>query len=269
MSEQRVIAAVDVGTECIKAIVMAEDTSILGRSIIPASGYFHHRVNQALEGALDEAGLQLHDLNAVSATGFGASCVDGATARMGETACHARGAYFHFPHAMSVIDMGGRDPKLLQVNDSGQVEEARIARRCAVGIGTFLMFTARHLDVHPTRLQELAAGSDEPADIGSYCSVFAGSEVLEHLREGTRREDIASGCVRSVAERIFEIGGLQEPVRVTGGVAEYFPGVLQSLSEMTGIRIEAVPEPIMAGAIGAALKILRSGAIAHEIYGEE
>ena len=61
-----------------------------------------------------------------------------------------------------------------------------------------------------------------------------------------------------MAERIFEIGGLQEPVRVTGGVAEYFPGVLKSLSEMTGIEIEAVPEPIMAGAIGAALKSLNN-----------
>jgi len=256
--EKKIVAAIDVGTECIKAIVMDESAGIVGRSVIPASGYFRHRVEEALDGALDDAKLERSDIDSISATGFGASCVENAAAQLGETACHARGAFFHHKGPMSVIDIGGRDPKVLHVNENGQVLEAHMVRRCAVGIGTFLMFTARHLDVHPTRLQELADDAEEPADIGSYCSVFAGSEVLEQLREGTNREQIALGAMRSVAERIFEIGGLQEPVRVTGGVAEYFPGVLKSLSEMTGIEIEAVPEPIMAGAIGAALKTINT-----------
>jgi activator of 2-hydroxyglutaryl-CoA dehydratase len=116
------------------------------------------------------------------------------------------------------------------------------------------MYSARHLDVHPTQLQELASSASGQAPIGSYCSVFAATEILEQLRDGVSREKIALGCLHSVAERIYEIGGFQEPVRVTGGVAEYFPGVLKSLSEITGLKIEAVPEPIMAGALGAALR---------------
>ena len=120
------------------------------------------------------------------------------------------------------------------------------------------MFTARHLDVHPTRLQELAAAAEHPVPVGSYCSVFAGSEVLERLREGATREEVALGCMHSIAERIYEIGGFEAPLRVTGGVAEYFPGVLSALSDITGMAVEAIPEPIFAGALGAARSALQA-----------
>jgi len=100
--------------------------------------------------------------------------------------------------------------------------------------------------------------SDQPADIGSYCSIFSGQDILEKLRDGARREDIALGCIHSIADRVVEIGALEGTVRVTGGVPEYFPGVLEILSARTGILITAVPQPILAGAVGAALWALRA-----------
>ena len=95
--------------------------------------------------------------------------------------------------------------------------------------------------------------AETPADIGSYCSIFSGQDILEKLRDGSTREEIALGCIHSIADRVIEISNLEGTVRVTGGVAEYFPGVLQILAERTGIEIEAVPNPILAGAVGAAL----------------
>jgi activator of 2-hydroxyglutaryl-CoA dehydratase len=86
--------------------------------------------------------------------------------------------------------------------------------------------------------------------------VFSGTEILERLREGTAREEIALGCIDSIAERVFEIGGFVPPIIVTGGVAEYFPGVLRTLSERTELEVRAVPEPIMACALGAAITAL-------------
>ncbi len=257
MSESnRVVAAADVGTECVKAVVMEEGVGIRGRAIVPTSGYFQHRIEEALDQALDEAGISREDLAGLTATGFAAECVPDAVLIAGETACHAAGAWHHLQQEMSVIDIGGSDPKVVRIDAGGNILDTRLVRRCAIGIGTFLMFTARHLDVHPTKLQELAAEADAPAPIGSYCSVFSEVEILEQLRDGAKREDIAFGTMHSVAERIYEIGGLREPVVVTGGVAEYFPGVLKSLSDLTGFTVEAVPEPIMTGALGAALKSL-------------
>jgi activator of 2-hydroxyglutaryl-CoA dehydratase len=63
--------------------------------------------------------------------------------------------------------------------------------------------------------------------------------------------------MHSIAERILEMGGFEPPVVVSGGVAEYFPGVLHALEALSGIPVRPVPEPMLAGALGAALKVLR------------
>jgi (R)-2-hydroxyacyl-CoA dehydratese activating ATPase len=252
------VAGIDVGTECVKAIILAADRSVLGRGIVPTRGHFQDCVQEAFGLALEEAQLEKSELARICATGFGARAVADASATCSETACHARGAFHYFPHAMTVVDVGGRVPHVIQVGGEGQRIESRSARRCALGIGSFLMFSARHLGVHPTRLEELAASVDKPASIGSYCSVFAGSEILEQLLEGATPGEIALGCIRSVAERIFEVGELHEPLVVTGGVPEYFPGVVKALGELSGLAPRAVPEPIITGAFGAALRALRA-----------
>ena len=95
--------------------------------------------------------------------------------------------------------------------------------------------------------------AEDAAEVGSYCSTFSGQDILERLRDGTPREDVALGCIHSIAERVVEIGRFQGTVRVTGGVAEYFPGVLLAIAERLDVQIAAVPQPILAGALGAAL----------------
>ncbi|RMG43915.1 MAG: 2-hydroxyglutaryl-CoA dehydratase [Acidobacteria bacterium] len=255
----RLGAGIDAGTECVKAVVVEPSGRIRGRAVVPTTGYFETAAQAALAAALEDAQLDLGDLAVVAATGFGAECVPNAVVTVAETAAHARGAFAHRRSPMTVIDIGGRDPKAITVDARGRRVDARTTRRCAMGIGTFLAFTARHLDVHPSRLQELAATAESPAVISSYCSVFAGTEVLERLRNGARREEIALGCIHSIAERIIEIGALEPPLVATGGVPEYFPGVVRELSRLLGSEVEVIPEPIVAGAVGAALLALEAG----------
>lgn len=263
-SDKRVCLGVDVGTECVKAVVMDEGGILLGNATIPRSGYFQDRVSEVVASTLDDAGIAEADLAGICATGFAENCVHQATVFLGETACHARGAFHFHPEPMSVIDLGGRDPKVINVNSRGQPEGIHTLRRCAAGIGTFLIFAARQLDVHPTRLQEMANLADQPAEIGSYCSIFSGQDILERLRDGATREEIALGCLHSIADRVIEIGNLTSPARVTGGVAEYFPGVLQVLTERTGVEVTAVPQPILTGAVGAALWSLHASRPEHK-----
>jgi predicted CoA-substrate-specific enzyme activase len=255
MSEdQSYVAGIDVGAECVKVVILNADAEVCGRFVVPTRGRFENCIEESLHGALDDAQIERDQLSQTCATGFAARCAASADFSVSEAACHVLGARKHYEDVRTVVDIGGRDPKVIGMDDGGRPTETRSVRRCAVGIGTFLMFAARHLDVHPTQLEELAASAKGPAVIGSYCSVFAGSEILERLLEGATPEEVAAGCIRSVAERVFEIGQLHEPVVVTGGVAEYFPGVLSALEEMTGVPPQLVPEPIMAGALGAALR---------------
>ncbi len=260
--EKRAAAGVDVGTECVKAVVVGATGDVIGRSVVPTRGYFEACAHEAFAAALDDAQVTEKSLAGICATGFAASCVRQATATATETTCHALGAFRHHPGAMTVINIGGRDPRVISVDDAGRRLEALAVRRCAVGIGTFLMFTARHLDVHPTRLQELAAAAEKPASVSSFCSVFSSTEILERLREGATREEVALGCMHSIAERILEIGGFSEPLVVTGGVPEYFPGVIRALESQSGMKVTVVPQPLFAGALGAALKALEQAVAA-------
>lgn len=250
-----IAAGIDVGTECVKAMILSDDGRVLGRAVVPTRGYFQACVYEALAAALDDAQQREEDLVGVGATGFGMDCVAQATTTATESACHAIGAYHQLRQAMTLVNIGGRAPHIIGVDAEGRRTAARGVRSCAVGLGSFLMFTARHLDVSPTRLQELAAAADRPVRVSSYCSVFSNTEVLERLREGATREQIALGSMHSIAERIIEIGGFEAPIVVCGGVAEYFPGVLRALETLSGVPVTAAPDPIFTGALGAALRV--------------
>jgi len=196
-------------------------------------------------------------LDGLGATGFAMDCVDKATVRAGDAACHALGAFQHLPRPMTLVDIGGRDPHVITVDDLGRRTESRGIRRCALGVGSFLMFAARHLDVPATRLQDLAAAAARSVTVSSYCSVFSSTEVLERLREGATREEVALGCIQSIAERIAEIGGFRDPLYVCGGVIEFFPGLLTALESRAGVTVHVVPDPIYTAALGAAMMTFR------------
>ena len=257
-----VTAGADLGTECVKTIVLSDEGKVIGRAAVATRGYFQDCFQEAMTNALAEAQVPVDRLERVCATGFAASCapeVGLPIARVTETLCHARGAFHHVGKAMTLVDIGGRDPKVIHVDERGRVISSRSVRKCAVGIGTFLMFASRHLDVHPTRLMDLATSAEKPARVGSYCSVLAEVEVIELLRNGATAGEIALGCMYSIADRIMEMDRLDGTVVVSGGVCEYFPGVVKALAERCGLAVDVVPEPIMAGALGAAL-IARDGA---------
>lgn len=247
-----VVAGADLGTECVKTVVMDGEGAIVGRATVPTRGYFQDCFQEAMGNALQEAQVPVGALASVCVTGFAASCAPIATQRAVETLCHARGAWQTLRREVTVVDIGGRDPKVIHVDAHGGVVSSRSVRKCAVGIGTFLMFAARHLDVHPTRLMDLATTAGKPAAVGSYCSVFAEVEVIELLRNGATAGEIALGCMYSIADRIMEMDRLTDPVFITGGVCEYFPGVVKALAERSSLTVEILPEPILAGALGAA-----------------
>jgi len=247
------VAGLDVGAEYVKAVVLGPDRRVIGRATVPARGYFRDCAYEALGIALDDAQRAEGDLSAIGATGFGAECVPNATRHAGDAAAHAAGVFHHLGHPMTLLVLGGHEPQVIAVDGDGRHNGARGVRRCAVGVGSFLIYTARHLDVHPARLQELAAGAARAAPVSSYCSVFSSTGILEQLRAGATREAVALGAMRSIAERLIEVGGLEPPLVATGGVAEYFPGVLSELEALTGLAVRTAPEPIFTAALGAAL----------------
>ncbi len=251
------VAGVDVGTVCTKAVLLNGDGEMRGQSLVPSRGYFQDCAHAALAGACEEAGVSADDLANVCGTGFAPDAVPHVTMTYMDSTCHVAGMrHSASPMPATIIDVGGHNTRVIvpRMTVSGSAaSEVRQARRCALGVSAFLTLAANQLDVHPARLQELAAATDEPCNVSSYCSVFAGSEIVERLRDGHSREAIASGCVDSVVERVLEIGGVQAPAVIVGGVVEYMPGLAKRLAERLNVALTVPPAPMFTAALGAAL----------------
>jgi activator of 2-hydroxyglutaryl-CoA dehydratase len=126
-------------------------------------------------------------------------------------------------------------------------------RKCAAGTGSFLEDIAHKLDLPLADLNGLARGTGTTARIGSYCTVFSATEVLERVRAGERTDDIVRGLFDSVAKRIIEMGTLTGRVIMTGGVVAHNPIVAELLTQRAGVKVEIAPHPQEMGAFGATL----------------
>ncbi|MBM3132869.1 MAG: CoA activase, partial [Chloroflexi bacterium] len=95
-----------------------------------------------------------------------------------------------------------------------------------------------------------------PATITSQCSVFAESEVVTLVNEGTDLADIVAGLHNSIAGRLNSMVrkvGLVKDVALTGGCAKN-AGLAKALEEQLKVQVIKLPQdPQITGAIGAAL----------------
>jgi activator of 2-hydroxyglutaryl-CoA dehydratase len=89
--------------------------------------------------------------------------------------------------------------------------------------------------------------------LGSFCTVFSATEVLENIRNGKRVEDIVKGLFFSVIKRVMEMDSMTEKVVMTGGVVANNPYLVAMAEELLGRDILIPEHPHLTGAIGAAL----------------
>jgi predicted CoA-substrate-specific enzyme activase len=247
-------AGVDVGSAATKAVLLAADGRILARHVRRSGADLVAAAEAALDVVLSQAGVARSRLTRVVATGFGRSVVPGAHDTRTEIACHARGAYFHFPMAITVIDVGGQDNKVIRLAEDGRQLGFRMNRKCAAGTGAFLEEIAHRLDVGLGELELLARqATNRTVRIGSYCTVFAATEVLSRIRAGASLPELAYAALDSVAQRVLETGRPEGNLVLTGGVAEHSPMLAQILGEKLGTMPLVPPDAQSVGALGAAL----------------
>ncbi len=121
---------------------------------------------RCLEEALAAAGLAAPQIVRTVATGYGRDNVPGAAGKMTEIACHGKGAYHFFPQAMTVIDIGAQDCKLIHLDARGCRTGFKMNRKCAAGTGAFLEEIAYRLDLAPADLNGLAERSTKRSALG-------------------------------------------------------------------------------------------------------
>jgi len=206
------------------------------------------------EEVLKKSRMTREDVRSIVATGYGRNLVTFADITITEITCHSRGVRQSVPDAMTIIDIGGQDSKLMRLNEDGSVRDFAMNDRCAAGTGRFLEVVAHRLEMDLASLGRMARRSRKPAPISSTCVVFAETEIIGLLASGARPEDIVAGVQSSLAARISAMAGrnLARPVVLTGGVA-MVPGMASALESALGVPVSIAREPQMTGALGAAL----------------
>jgi len=245
----KIFVGIDLGSTTVKAVAL--NGKVIASAIKPTGANPRKTGEAVLEQVLAKS---KGDVKKIVATGYGrvSFCADEVVS---EITAHAKGSYSFFPHARTIIDIGGQDSKITRINELGNVLDFAMNDKCAAGTGRFIENTARALEISLEDFSRKSLASKTPAKINSMCTVFAESEVISLLAQGASLEDVSAGVYASVAQRIkamVERIGMAKEVIFTGGTAKS-TAMKKALENSLGIKLTVPEEPQIVGALGAAI----------------
>ena len=249
-----VYVGLDMGSSRSKVVVIDAAGQLVGHAVRKSGTDFSKTAKACLDTALEMAGAGPGDIAHAIATGYGRDNVGFVTAdSKTEIGCLAKGGYHYFPEATTIIDIGGQDNKVIKVDAAGHRLGFKMNRKCAAGTGAFLEEMSARLDVSLEEMNRLAREATEMIKLGSYCTVFSATEVLENIRHGKNVCDIVKGIFYSMVRRVLEMDSLTERVVMTGGVVAHNAYLVEMAADMIGQPVLLADYPQLVGAVGAAL----------------
>ena len=256
---------IDSGSTTSKFVFMDEDEQVTDTFYANNQGEPLRVVRQGLMALAEKyrnLGIQLEVLG-LGTTGYGEQMLSAAfhaDYHTVETVAHARGCRRFFPDATFLLDIGGQDMKAIWLKD-GVVTNIMLNEACSSGCGSFLENFASTLGMPVQQVADAAFRSQAPAELGSRCTVFMNSTIINEQRNGKQPDDLMAGLCRSIIENVFtkvvriaNVSELGDKVVVQGGTFRNF-AVLRALEEYLGREVTLAPYPGEMGALGAALAV--------------
>jgi len=250
-------AGIDIGSTYTKAVIVSEQDQIVGRELMRTGFKLGEAAERALQQALVQAGLDKRDVAYIASTGFGRLQVAFRDVNVTDLTAAARGARQLFPNTQTILDVGGQTMKASRLDGDGKVKSFRLNDKCAAGTGAFLEKTARYMGFSTEEIGPLVATSKEIVPISGVCAVFAESEVINCLSQGSAPADIMHGAIVSLVDRSVQLMKrvqLEPEVTLVGGILR-FETMAQVVREKLGMPVN-VPEGDLVqftSALGAAL----------------
>jgi len=244
---------IDIGASTAKLAIVDEAGGIVARALKRSGVDYARAAEELLAEALAAAALERSQIVRSVSTGYGRDNVPWSDGKMTEIACHGRGAHFHFPQRITVIDIGAQDSKVIHLDERGKRLRFKMNRKCAAGTGAFIEEIALRLALDVSELNALAEKSTHDVPLSSFCTVFAATEVLAKIRSGMDVADIVRAAFCSVVKRIIEMDRIDGQLVTTGGVVAHNPYLTTLLGEAFGTEALVPPDPQIIGAFGAAL----------------
>ncbi len=240
-------AGIDVGSTYTKAVLLDGDGRRAGRAMIKTGFKLAEAARRAYDAALADADAVERDVGYLISTGYGRFQVAFRDAHVTDLTAAARGACFLFPKTRTILDVGGQTMKATRVDEAAKVRSFRLNDKCAAGTGAFLEKTARYMGYATGEIGPLAAVSKSPVFISGVCAVFAESEVINHLSQGTSPSDIMQGAIQSLVERSVQLMRrvqLEPEYTLVGGILR-FESMGHLLRERLGGAVNLPPEDVV------------------------
>jgi predicted CoA-substrate-specific enzyme activase len=248
-------AGIDSGSTSTNAVIIDDKKNIISFTTVPTGVKVAESAREALDEALQKAGLEMKHISKIVATGYGRERISIKTKDVTEITCHAKAAYFLSPSVRTIIDIGGQDSKVIRLDENGNVIDFVMNDKCAAGTGRFIEMMAQSLQLSLEEMSTYGLKWDEDIAISSMCSVFAQSEVVSLIASDKKLEDIVHGINSSIASKVIALakrGKLERDFMMTGGVARNI-GVVRAVEEKLDAEVIMPEEPDICGALGAAL----------------
>jgi len=250
-----ITAGIDAGSRALKIVLYdAGARAILAEGVADQTIDQQVLAERLLGDLLDRNNLTRESLGGIVATGYGRNLIQFADTTITEITCHARGVRFIAPDAMTIIEIGGQDSKLIRLDAKGNVRDFSMNDRCAAGTGRFFEVVASRLGADLATLDSWAGQPATPASISNTCVVFAETEIIGLLASGTPPADIVAGVQLSIAKRVVAMAGrnAEAPIVFTGGVA-LVPGMVKAIETALNQPVRIADKPQFTGALGAAI----------------
>jgi len=200
--------------------------------------------------------LKIEDMAYIVSTGYGRAVVPFAKKSLTEISCHCRGAQWFVPGVATVLDVGGQDSKGIRVAPKGEVAEFVMNDKCAAGTGRFMEIVAEVLKVPLAEIGPMSLKSTKNLPFSTTCAAFGRGAAVTMMKEGERKEDILAGFHEAIATRMTALVkkvGMADKFVITGGIGRNVGLVSKIEQKVDGLKVTLPQEPMIVGALGAAL----------------
>jgi predicted CoA-substrate-specific enzyme activase len=260
-----IFLGIDIGSTTVKVVVLDRDKNVLAHRYLRSQGQPRGVLIREMKEL--EQKFDFSRIVGVGMTGSGgeniAKIIGGH--HINELIAQTRAVGEYYPHARTIIEIGGQDSKFLSTEwdeKSGKMMLVDFAMNtlCAAGTGSFLDQQAERLGISiENEFGNLALQSQNAARIAGRCTVFAKSDMIHLQQKGTPLPDIIAGLCMALARNFKSVIGKGKafvpPILFQGGVA-YNQGVIRAFENVLGLQPGEliIPDnhPLMA-AIGTAL----------------
>ncbi len=256
-----ITAGIDCGAKNTKTVIL-KDGMIIGTAAVQTGFDQEMAVADSFAKAMQNAGVNRSDIDAIFGTGSGKEAITMADATINDIKAMAKGAVFSFPGARTVADVGAEEGRAAKIDETGTPIDFAINEKCAAGAGAFIEAMARALETPLAQMGPLALTSDNQVPMNAQCAIFAESEVVGLIHAKTPKNDISRAIHDAMASRIVSMIrriGVNQDVVLMGGVG-HNPGFVKAMQRELNLEtIHISQEPEYGAAVGAAVTAAEKG----------